>query len=367
MSSLYVKKNVHTWAVIEEIWKNGKREKKMIPREAYPAFGIDPKWDVEEITKRIKQINKEKKLERSKIAASARRAEFEKVSEELLLEDHLTQSFLSILIDENLGGGHNQKRLQHHWSAVQTLIKELKIPPHEFGNRANSIYNYIRKNKFSVDYANRLIRILNLWGNHVCQYQNRHYRRIERPKNNARGAIKEAYLEKTNNRNGGSRPLTPKLLEDNKDSLSANNYKWLFSALHLGLRPLEVDNFRNKSLWEVVTDLNNVQILRVYQTKLRNVDERRRWKSIPLLYPEQLQALEYLKSGECARPAVKKLKSLFGPRFDTYCGRKGFFDMMIARGEDFDKVSSWMGHLTIDQSWTNYRDVSRVHYRKKTS
>ncbi len=52
------------WYLWETIYKDGKRERKAVPTELYPVLGINPDYSTEEARIRVKQLNKEKSVER---------------------------------------------------------------------------------------------------------------------------------------------------------------------------------------------------------------------------------------------------------------------------------------------------------------
>jgi len=47
-----------------------------------------------------------------------------------------------------------------------------------------------------------------------------------------------------------------------------------------------------------------------------------------------------------------------------YAGRKGFQDLMLNRGQRLEDISMWMGHQSIEMTWTKYRNRKRVSFTK---
>jgi len=52
------------------------------------------------------------------------------------------------------------------------------------------------------------------------------------------------------------------------------------------------------------------RLLFIYQNKLKNLPENRRWKIIPVFKPEQVEVLKIIQSGEFKKPLKKTLNRL---------------------------------------------------------
>lgn len=360
MASFFVRKGKRGWRLIEESWKDGEKSQRAVAREVYSSLGFSFEMTLEQARDRASQLNKLKTIEKKEANGAARRAKFEVLVEAAFIDKTLAMEFAAKLIDENFGNEDNEKRLIHQWTATQKLITQLKLEPHNFSDSSKAIYKYFVQQQFSVDYSNRLIRILNLWGSFICRKQNRHFEQLKRPSGQVREAINSSYLSKSSSRPGGSRPLAPRLLAAKQSEFTIpGNYEWLFVTLWLGLRPEEVTN-----KIEVTTDINGIKILHVYQSKLTSLKEKDRWKLIPLLFKEQEVALSYLQEGKCKRPLLKTIKRVLGEGYELYAGRKGFTDMMLDKGQDLEAISAWLGHRTIDRTWRHYKNRNRVQYKK---
>lgn len=355
MSSFYVKKNKSgSWSLVEELYQNGKRIQKVVPRELFPSIGVNPSGTVDDARKRIKQLNQKNSLEAHQAAAAARRAKFEENIRAIFVSDADASEFLTRLEEEY----SYDRKMMSHWTTAQRIILELKIEPIDFEDRARAFYTYFRKHQFSLDYSVKLLRMLNLWGKFVSRKRRQPFEPIPAFDSKTRNDIHEAYLNKDTNRAGGAKPLTFSLLNKHQSEFLPGQWEWLYVSHAFGLRPKEIDG-----QWQISSD-GSVDILHVYQTKLRGLASEQRWKLIPVLYPEQKKALAMLKLGGLKRPLCKTVVSVFGEGFGLYSGRKGFTDMMLDRGQSIEAISAWLGHRTIDRTWRHYKSRSRVQYKK---
>ncbi len=133
-----------------------------------------------------------------------------------------------------------------------------------------------------------------------------------------------------------------------------------FSFL-FGLRPQEIDNLHDTSLWKLEIPVQGRKVLWVFQTKLVALPPEDRWKPIPLLYDEQEFAFRIIESKSFKRPLVKSLRQYFGRGIDLYGGRKGFTDLMLSKGHFLENISIWMGHSTLERTWKSYKNKRRFH------
>ena len=108
-------------------------------------------------------------------------------------------------------------------------------------------------------------------------------------------------------------------------------------------------------------------MLCVQQTKLINLPEEEQWKSIPILYPEQRIAVEFIRAGNLEKPLPKTLKRYTLGNHHLYAGRKGFGPLMWGRGHDVVEVSSWLGHKSIDRTYRDYMKWRKVKLRTRVS
>jgi integrase len=142
------------------------------------------------------------------------------------------------------------------------------------------------------------------------------------------------------------------------------NYNWLLISIWFGLRPTEIDSLRKIASWRIEKDKDlGIDVLWIYQSKLTSIEREKRWKPLPIIFPEQKLAVEIIKSGSFKRPLAKTLKKIFlNKRITCYAGRKGFIDLMLARNQRLEDISSWLGHQDIAITWRKYRNKKRVAF-----
>jgi hypothetical protein len=296
------------------------------------------------------------------------------------------------------------------------ISEELKIMPREYSFNARMIYSYFKRRKISVDYSNKLLRVLNLWGKFYCH---KHGNLYEPVPSLVRGqvvvAISSAQKRKTERVRRASLPLDEKRLnaiprgerdnlgsEERKMELEAWNY--LFCTLWLGLRPVEVrmilsgkytfidenfagdletaEEYEEELLDETASgpadsgrhqilawsryfdDEARIEVLKVYQTKLVGLQEENRYKLIPLLHESQKQAATLLEEGKVKIPHSSTIQKWVGDGYHQYCGRKGFMDHMLKLGEDPLCISAWLGHSDLKTTMDHYKNRQKVMIKR---
>jgi hypothetical protein len=332
----------------------------------------------EEAVERKNQLNAKKDIERRNRA----RARFlEKVKEESEIENAYLPSlrvseFENKLFRDHSSDNHKSKKdflsskVMSHWRAVKAMILDLAIDPKDYEHEKVSIYKYFSRKKWSLSYTEKLIMILNKWGNHQARIEGFYYLKVPFPFAKHRDQIDENY-HSAHEITKESDPLTLKDLSRARRKLRAEHYKWIFVSFWFGLRPMELDRIlmgKNDKIWKITTH-KGCKVLNVYQAKLRGVKPENKWKLIPAWQEEQKLALKYIKEGKMKRPLVKTIKKHVGERFTTYAGRKGFESLMLDKGVEYETISSHLGHTTVDRTWKSYRNKNRVMIpeRKKAS
>ena len=129
-------------------------------------------------------------------------------------------------------------------------------------------------------------------------------------------------------------------------------------------RPKEIDQLHDPKMFKLESIFNEATVIWIYQTKITSVPPDRRWKPIPLIFPEQERIISIIKTGHFKRPLNKTIKRHFGEKTTLYGGRKGFTDLMISRNQRLEDISHWLGHRSIERTWKNYKDYRIVHYKK---
>ena len=356
MSSFYVRPTgKSSWRVLETYYDEGKRKSRQVKREAYEALGINPNWDVETATVRIKQINKINTHKRQ-ISGAARRLSIERsVSSSFIPQDYAAEFVTRI--KANASTPTNEKKALYHWNFVQELIKDVRLEPQDYFDNAIAIYKYFQTKRISPSYADKITIMLNKWGRFVARKQAIFFEPLPYASGPSRQRIQSAYRTSKLYRGGGSEALTPEILASIWDGLpSPEQANFLFVTVWFGLRPEEAEALISKRhSYRIDGDT-----LWIYQSKLIGLDEPLRWKPIKIRFKEQRQALEMIKAGSLEKPRNKVLKNLTGRRITLYGGRKGFVDLMLRRSIPLETIAVEMGHRSIQRTWTSYKDKQRT-------
>jgi hypothetical protein len=241
------------------------------------------------------------------------------------------------------------------------MIIFVGIEPSDWFYHNDVIYDYFYSKQFSIRYIQKILKLANLWGFFICRKLARPFLPVTTPKGYEHQRLIDAFYQKTAKVRKASAPLTPDELNKKKHELNKANFNWLFIAVWFGLRPQEVDHLHKSDLWKIETVANARKILWVYQTKIVALPPADRWKPIPILYVEQLEAIAILEAQNFKRPLTKTMRRHFGDDIDLYGGRKGFADLMLSRGQSLENISIWMGHSTLARTWRSYKNRRKFH------
>ncbi len=360
MASFYAKPNRVSWSLYEEKWVDQKRVQVKVPTLAYQKIGIDPTLSLEDARKRIKVINKEKKLDRHQAAQAARRVSLVGFHDAIFFPEDLLKEFTERVRERSAGADAHKSKLQSHFKFIQEMILELKVLPKDYAEDAHKFYQYMIQKQCSVDYSKKLIQMLNMWGQFVAKTQGTFFQPAPTPPRKFRGTIAKAQRSKIGVRKESER-LTLTMLTKMKSKLPIEQYNWLFVSLWLGLRPIETDQLSGVKL-DIQKNDAGILVLAVNQTKIETEDESESIKYIPILFEQQQTAISILKSGEIERPTPTMLKKVSGEKIDTYCARKGFVDLMQSLGQQIDHASIWMGHKDIKTTLKHYKNPLNVPF-----
>lgn len=55
------------------------------------------------------------------------------------------------------------------------------------------------------------------------------------------------------------------------------------------------------------------------------------------------------------------MRRYFGEGVTLYAERKGFSDLMLSKNQTLENISIWMGHSTIQRTWTSYKQRRKFH------
>lgn len=350
------------WGVLEEIWVDGKRTQKTVPKAVYLALGLDPTLSITDARKRIKQINAEKKLDSYRAVEAARRVAKIGFYEDTFFPQEIVDAFTEKVRIDTAGSDAHLLRLYSHFKFIQEMIMTLKLLPKEYADQAGYFYKYMIDKRISVDYSKKLIQMLNMWGRFISKKQVSFFEEVPMPPRKMRVAIAKAQRGKSGVRTESER-LTLEMLKTLCSKLPEAQGNWLHCSFWLGLRPIEVDQLAAlKNLEIMIGKGSGVKILAVDQTKIQGEESKESYKYIPILYPEQEVAIKLLAAKNLKRPTVEKLREISGLTIDLYCGRKSFVDLMQNLGQRPEDASIWMGHKDIKTTLAHYKDRANVPF-----
>ncbi|MFV8258272.1 hypothetical protein ACNQKP_10710 [Bdellovibrio bacteriovorus] len=331
-------------------------------------MGLDPKIPYIKAHEIVRALNKDNFKEAEKIRVAAKRTE-ELVSLHAgLFPDEYIQAFKEKLKEENFGSNRHLLKLYSHFNFIQQMCIQLKIEPKDYKEASKKIYKYFVERKISVNYSARIISLLNRWGLFVSRKQRSFYDEVPVPRGREQSAIADAQKTKRGTETDlgvrqESLPLTPAKLEKAKKFLIPEQYNWLKLSVWFGLRPEEVDMLVDEKKFRLEFNLKNkIHVLHVYQSKLQSVAEDKRWKKIPIVFKEQQECLDVISAGSFKRPLHKTVRKYVGKGVTLYGGRKNFVDMMMEKGQKLEDISLWLGHASIETTWSHYKDKDQVNF-----
>ena len=339
-----------------------------VPRERWRALGFITRMSASEARSRAKQLNALAIIKKQELRL--RKLRLEELEVRTRYQAFLPDEFVVEFELKYLCQRDSQSELRRNkmtrahilWRAVQKLIVHIKIEPAEWHLNQDQIYDYFFERSYSLSYLNKMVNLLNRWGFYICKKIDAPFLSVQRPRGYERQRLVDRYYENIGRRKRASRPLSPALLNSAKEKMRPKQFNWLFISIWLGLRPREIDNLRHKNLWKVEDLATGTKILWVYQTKLIALPPVDRWKPIPLIYDEQKFAAKIFEEGLFERPLNKTVRRYCGDGITLYGGRKGFTDLMLAKGHTLEAISQWMGHSTIGRTWRTYKDRLGVEF-----
>jgi integrase len=354
------------WRIRRVYYVQGKRCHKSVPYTAWYSLGFTDSMTLEQAKARATQLNSEsavKRKDQTSIMGIASRVERDRLFHSAFIPEDRNVEFIKWLEVNTSGTDAYIQKVKIVWrTAKQTIIK-LQLLPEHFASNKKQIFRYLAMRPYSADYVRKITGLMNQYGRFCARITGKYYDPIPAPRGSEREMINDAYRASKTYR-GPSDPLTPEMLEDLKQYIPIEQYNWLYVTVWFGLRPLEATMImkdRAQRYWKLSPGTTDV--LDVYQSKLKSVPEPMRWKHIPIKYPEQKHALALLMEGACKAPLTKVIQSHSNnERLNLYGGRKNFVDMMLDLGEPLDAISSWLGHASIQITWSKYKDRRRVNY-----
>ena len=335
-----------------------------VKKSEWYHHGFKAEMTIDQAKERAKQLNSQTELDERRRARAAIQERFEQedLVECAYLPPKLVDDFVEKLKVDFYGDDEEFSRSKtvSHWRAVKRVIRKLELDPNEWEDNKLRFYKLFASWQWSTSYVQKIIILLNKWGYFCAKRNNVFYTPLPFPTGRHRQKIADAYYD-SDKTIKESKPLKKSHLMKARNGMTEEQYNWMFISFWFGLRPKEVDSLigGKDSTWSIGTQRRK-KVLRVYQPKLVGVDASKRWKVIPCIFKEQLEALKLIQGQNFKRPLVKTIKRYIGEGYNTYAGRKGFESLLLAEGVPFEAISAYMGHLDVNRTWNSYRDRNRA-------
>ena len=353
---------------VEFLPGNKRKFKDLNEREAL-QFGFNPELSTKEAKLRASQLNLQSRV----LDNSGRIA---RILSRVRNDNDALNSVLGALDveqfeKEELHKTGYQKDREMHWRKAKKIMVELKIPFERFNKDCYQFYKRFQDEGLSYSYCQKIIWVLNKWGQFQADKYTKYFRELPYPNSRARFDIEEAYLEK-NLSTKESQPLIITELKNFKGKIREDWFNWLFIACAFGLRPSEVDALKKPQsprTWAIdklkTVDGKSVTGLMVSQGKIiKAIGRDRAIKAIPIITPEQEQALQIIKHQLFNRPShVRHFKVHFGERRTLYAPRKGFALWMRELKQDQVEYSRWLGHTSVIRTEASYEQRHVVNFK----
>ncbi|MCK6595083.1 MAG: hypothetical protein L6Q37_03275 [Bdellovibrionaceae bacterium] len=339
-----------------------------VDRDRWRSLGFHNLMTIEEARVRVRQLNAQRHLKEQEKRIQQRKLEEEqyarRIDSVLPIEfiAEFEQRFLRIRDSETTKRLRKKSRAFVIWKAAQKLIYEMQIDPSDWLYSAHEIYDYFYRRKLSLRYSLAILKFVNLWGFFISKKLARPFHPIPVPRGYERQRLLDSFYEKDRTKiSVPSKEITPEQLDDVRMTMNQLNFNWVYISVWFGLRPQEVDNLHNPSLWRIETLATGRKILWAFQTKIIALPPEDRWKPIPIIFEQQEFALRIIESEAFKRPLTKTIRKHFGQGTTLYGGRKGFTDLMLSKGQALENISIWMGHSTMARTWRSYKRRRKFH------
>lgn len=333
--------------ILFESWDDGIKTKRHVKKQEWSSLGIQHHFSIEDARKTVQVLNSEQRILTSE--KKRNRLELKRAKENSIENAYLPPLYVKAFEKEIMKG----KNLRDdHWESAKRVIRAVNVKPEDWYFLSHLFYNYFAQKGYSLDYSNRLRRILNEWGRFYSRKKNAFWESIPAPRGKFANKIRDEYQKKTNGGRFRAR-LSLELLRKNKSSLNLSEYNWLLISVAFGLRPEEINkSLKTPGKWGFK---NNA--LYVYQYKLERTEPnpKRRWKKIDIHFEHQREARKVIMAGKFHHPSRRKLRQVFGEKMTYYGGRKEFFPFMKKQFDAYT-VSSWLGHRSLETSRRYYDD-----------
>lgn len=166
--TFFVNRNDHCrWPVYGDTYSDGSNNRRCIRKAEYPLFGFNESWDVAEARAWAKRFNKKSRQESAAMLAAKRKVDSQATQSELLIPLNLKNEFQEHLKDITIES--RRDKVASHWKTAQELIVLNKLSANSIRKQRKQIFLYLESKQISLDYSRKLIRVLNLWSEFVCE------------------------------------------------------------------------------------------------------------------------------------------------------------------------------------------------------
>jgi integrase len=248
--------------------------------------------------------------------------------------------------------GKTFDQTKSYWAKAKKILGQVNAQPKEYSYYSNLIYQAAETEKIHPTYFVKILKLVNEWGSFIAMKRGYSYAAVKAP----RGFAKQRMLEASGSSNRTKKPISAELLEGAKPKMREEHYSFLYICFWFGLRPSELERCLKQPETFRLVELEGQRFLDIYQGKLGQLERSDRWKLIPIVEVEQVEAARLLSSGAFKRPDYRTVKKYLGSDAGLYSPRKSFAKTMIGRGWEFSAASKFLGHQSIKTTESYYID-----------
>lgn len=330
-----------------------------LPENEWARYGFTSKMTYKEASEHLKSLNaqskdkeiKEKKARFKLVERDARK----ELLQSAYLSEALVLAFEQKLKNDSYSVSYEKSKTYYHWKTAMRVIVELELAPGEWAENKRTVLKKIEG--YAPSTVAKILNLFNKYGIYYSKRMQQFYEPLTMPRGSEVGKISDKYLDKTGGKTKEAKGVTLEVMKVIKTNLdfSVEEKNWCIVALGFGLRPSEVDMIasnRDDSKFISFTS----KTVTIYQPKLVSKPRPDRYKEVVIKHQFQKDAVKIVKSDSVLKkPLSKKIKRILGEEYGLYSLRKGYTDIMLGLNEDFARISSDLGHSSVDRTWKNYR------------
>lgn len=330
----------------------------MLPKHEWAAFGFKLEMTIEQARKHALSLNAQTRLEDSKERRAKINHQIQSEHKELVKTAYLPEQIVKDFEKKLEGDSYSDNfkedsKIYYHWRTAKRIIASLDMPPSEWAENNRQVLK--KMEGLAPSTITRQIHLINAYGVFYSKKMGKFFEKVAKPKGAEIGRISDKYLDKTGGRTKEAKGVTLKLMSKiaHTNELTQEEKNWCVVCLGLGLRPVEVKEVAKRDSKTLTILKSSVKI---YQSKLVSLPRNLRFKEVTIKHPFQKDAYNIIKSNdELVAPSVYKLRKILGDGYGLYSFRKGYTEIMITLGEPIERISSDLGHSSIERTWKSYR------------